>query len=85
MDNYYIYDHPLPENAPEINQVYFEWIESTYEIKKMNYLPQRNSLLLFAEIEYRADIPFVPHDHGDIGFIDIIKRDIEIYSKNLSI
>ena len=83
IKNYFIYDPPLPDIKPTIPKNYFEWIISTYKIKRMNYLPSYDSLLLYAGIKSRSDFPFSPHGHADIPLIGIAESEISIYQHDL--
>ena len=80
IETYFIDDPPLPDIKPKN---YFEWIISTYKIKRMNYLPSYDSLLLYAGIKSRSDFPFSPHGHADIPLIDIAESEISIYQHDL--
>ena len=58
---------------------YSELLYSTYEIKKINYLPGRKTLLLIAEMESRIESAFVPHGHADVALIGIAESSIKIF------
>ena len=72
---------PFPKREPEPieSKQYFEWLDSTLKIKRITYLPSRNSLLLIAEMESRVDILFWCSGHAEIGLEDIVKNRILIY------
>ena len=72
---------PFPKREPEPieSKRYFEWLDSTLKIKRITYLPSRNSLLLIAEMESRVDIPFWCSGHAEIPLEDIVEHRILIY------